>query len=314
MQLVPVFVCTGFLDSGKTTLVKDTLMKQDWIEDGLTLLLMCEEGEEEYSKEYLKENNMALVQVEEFEQLTLPFFKNCERMYRPQQIVIEYNGMWKLQDLLMLRFPRNWELEGVYSTVDGQTLDVYMKNMRNLLMEQLTESSLIVVNRCPESVDRANFRRAVKMQNPGAQLIFEDLNGEIIPTSADDLPYDVKGDTIKVGDDDFGVWFVDAIDNPSYYDHKIIEFKAQTIRPEGMPDNMFVPVRQVMTCCADDIGLYGYPCRTKDVEAITKMQWVKLRARVRYPEIPGETELQPVLFLLDMEPTEPPKEAVVYIG
>ena len=312
--MVPVFVCTGFLDSGKTTLVQDTLMKQDWIEDGLTLLLMCEEGEVEYSKDYLKEHNMVLVQVEEFSQLTLPFFKNCERMYRPTQIVIEYNGMWKLQDLLMLRFPRNWGLEGVYSTVNGETLDMYMKNMRNLLMEQLTESSLIVVNRCPESVDRANFRRAVKMQNPGAQLIFEDLNGEIIQPSADDLPYDVKGDTIKVGDNDFGVWFVDAMDHPEYYENKVVEFKAQTIRPKGMPENMFVPVRQVMTCCADDIGLYGYPCRTKDVETITKMQWVNIKARVKYPEIPGETELQPVLFLLEMEPTEEPKETVVYIG
>ena len=36
----PVFICTGFLDSGKTTLVKGTLMEQDWIASGLTLLLL----------------------------------------------------------------------------------------------------------------------------------------------------------------------------------------------------------------------------------------------------------------------------------
>ena len=47
-MVTPLFVCTGFLDSGKTTLVKDTLMEQDWIEEGLTLLIVCEEGEEEY--------------------------------------------------------------------------------------------------------------------------------------------------------------------------------------------------------------------------------------------------------------------------
>ena len=34
--MVPVFICTGFLDSGKTTLIKETLMQQDWIEDGTT--------------------------------------------------------------------------------------------------------------------------------------------------------------------------------------------------------------------------------------------------------------------------------------
>ena len=50
----PVFICTGFLDSGKTTLVKETLMEQEWIEEGKTLLILCEEGDEEYSEEYLK--------------------------------------------------------------------------------------------------------------------------------------------------------------------------------------------------------------------------------------------------------------------
>ena len=50
----PVYICTGFLDSGKTTFIKDTLMKQEWIEEGPTLLLQCEEGEEEYSEKYLE--------------------------------------------------------------------------------------------------------------------------------------------------------------------------------------------------------------------------------------------------------------------
>ena len=58
-MVTPVFVCTGFLDSGKTTLVKETLMEQDWIEPGLTLLILCEEGEEEYYKEYLDSKEMA---------------------------------------------------------------------------------------------------------------------------------------------------------------------------------------------------------------------------------------------------------------
>ena len=38
----PMFIVTGFLDSGKTTMIKDTLMEQEWIEPGLTLLLLCE--------------------------------------------------------------------------------------------------------------------------------------------------------------------------------------------------------------------------------------------------------------------------------
>ena len=171
----PMFIVTGFLDSGKTTMIKDTLMEQEWIEPGLTLLLLCEEGEEEYPEEYLKEKNMAVLKIEEFEQLNTVFFKNCERNYHPAQIVIEYNGMWKLEDLLSIRYPRSFELQGVYSTVNGMTLDMYLMNMRNMLMEQLTESELIVVNRCADGVNRSGFRRALKVQNPMAQLLFEDM-------------------------------------------------------------------------------------------------------------------------------------------
>ena len=211
----PMFIVTGFLDSGKTTMIKDTLMEQEWIEPGLTLLLLCEEGEEEYPEEYLKEKNMAVLKIEEFEQLNTVFFKNCERNYHPAQIVIEYNGMWKLEDLLSIRYPRSFELQGVYSTVNGMTLDMYLMNMRNMLMEQLTESELIVVNRCADGVNRSGFRRALKVQNPMAQLLFEDMQGKIIEPSEEDLPYDVKGDKIVLDDVDFGVWYVDA------YDHQI---------------------------------------------------------------------------------------------
>ena len=181
----PVFVVTGFLDSGKTTLVKETLMEQEWIEPGLTLLIRCEEGEEEYGKEFLDKNDMLLLEIEEPEQLNAGFFKNCEKNYHPAQVVIEYNGMWKLVELLTIKYPRNWELQGIYSTVDGTTLDMYLMNMRNLLMEQLAESELIVVNRCAPEVDRSGFRRALKVQNPMAQLIFEDLEGKIIKPSKD---------------------------------------------------------------------------------------------------------------------------------
>jgi len=312
--VIPLFICTGFLDSGKTTLVKGTIMKQDWIGDGLTVLIVCEEGEEEYSKEYLEENNMILLRVENFSQLNTPFFRNCERMYRPEQVIIEYNGMWRLENLLSVRFPRNWELAGIYSTVDGQTLDMYLKNMRNLMMEQLTESEFILVNRCPDTVDRANFRRAVKVQNPMAQLIFEGLDGEIIKNSAEDLPYDIKGEKIVIGDEDFGVWFVDVSEHPQYYLQKEIEFKAQTIHPKGMADNMFVPIRKIMTCCADDVGLYGYPCKAGKTIAIREMQWMKVRVFVKLEEFRQGGGEQPILYLIDMEPTEKPEDEIVYMG
>lgn len=311
---IPVFVVTGFLDSGKTTLVKETLMEQDWIETGLTLLIRCEEGEEEYPEEYLEEKEMVLLNIEEMEQLNADFFKNCEKNYHPTQVVIEYNGMWKLQELLAIKYPRSWQLQGVYSTVNGLTLDMYLKNMRNVLMEQLTESELIVVNRCPAETDRSGFRRALKVQNPMAQLIFEGTDGKIIQPSEEDLPYDVKGDKIVVDDMDFGIWYVDAYDHPNLYLGKEIEFVAQAFRPKGMGEDMFVPVRKIMTCCADDIRYYGYPCKVTGKTEIPLKKWVRVSAEFEFEAVTSFGNEQPVLYLKHIEPAEKPEEDVVYLG
>ncbi len=311
---IPVFVVTGFLDSGKTTLVKGTLMEQEWIEPGLTLLIRCEEGEEEYSKEYLDKNDMILLNIEEIEQLNADFFKNCDKNYHPTQVVIEYNGMWKLVELLMIKYPRNWQLQGVYSTVNGLTLDMYLKNMRNVLMEQLTESELIVVNRCPAGIDRSGFRRALKVQNPMAQLIFEDTDGNIIQPSEEDLPYDVKGDKIVIEDIDFGIWYVDAYDHPNLYLGKEIEFTAQAFHPKGMNQDMFVPVRKIMTCCADDIRYYGYPCKVPAGTEIPLKKWVHIRARFEFESVTSFGNEQPVLYLTHIEQTKKPEEDIVYLG
>lgn len=313
-MVTPVYICTGFLDSGKTLLVKDTLMEQEWIEPGLTLLILCEEGEEEYTKEYLEKKNMALLKIDEPEQLNATFFKNCEKNYHPAQVVIEYNGMWKLDDLLQIKYPKKWQIQGVYSTVNGITLDMYLKNMRNVLMEQLTESELIVINRCPEGTDRSGFRRALKVQNPMAQLIFEDLNGKIIKPSEEDLPYDVKSDKIVVEDADFGIWYVDAYDHPDTYKGKEIEFVAQAFRPKGMKRDRFVPVRKIMTCCVDDIRLYGYPCKVAEGVEVPLKQWIRVRVKFAYESLEAYIPEQPVLYLIDFEPAEAPEEDFVYLG
>ncbi|MCI8637821.1 MAG: hypothetical protein HFG41_01420 [Coprococcus sp.] len=310
----PVYICTGFLDSGKTTFVKDTLMKQDWIEEGPTLLLLCEEGEEEYTEEYLDENGMFLFQIEEREQLNPDFFRNCERIYHPCQIVIEYNGMWELKEILDEDFPENWEIQGVYSTVNGETLDIYLKNMRNMLMNHLIASELIVVNRCGEGTNRSAFRRAVKIQNPMAQLLFEGTDGNIIPQTEEDLPYDVKADRIEVEDMDFGIWYVDAYERPQRYIDKEITFLSQTFRPKGMPQGLMIPGRQIMACCAEDIRFYGYPCKVEKESYFEQRGWARVTVRFAYESVRHFAPKQPILYLLKIQKAERPENEVVFLG
>ena len=312
--LTPVYLCTGLLDSGKTSFIKETLMEQDWIEAGVTLLIQCEEGEYELEEEYLRRKKIRRVTAEEPETVTPEWLTGLDKEYKPAQVIIEFNGMWNLQEFLQLDFPKQWGLAGIYSTVDGQTLDQVMTNMRNLFMNQLIESDLIVINRCDRNMKRVQFRKAIKLQNPGAQLIFEALDGSIINFSEEDLPYDLKQQSIVLDDSDYGTWYADAFENPDRYVGKEFEFLAQLFRPIGMPKNMFVPGRLVMACCAADVRFYGFPCKSDTAFRFAQKSWARVKVKMEWQNrrgSDGREERLPVLRLISQTPAEAPKDEVV---
>ena len=50
---IPVYVFTGFLESGKTKFIKEILADPNFTENEVTALLLCEEGIEEYDEKWL---------------------------------------------------------------------------------------------------------------------------------------------------------------------------------------------------------------------------------------------------------------------
>lgn len=310
--MIPVYICTGFLDSGKTTFIKDTLMEQEWIQPGNTLYLQCEEGEFCLPEEYMRLRRIITIPIQEPAQLTRQFLQELTDKYCPAQIVIEFNGMWDFQVFLQADYPKSWGLAGIYSTIDGSMLEMYLKNMRNLLMNQVAESELIVINRTDPAMPRASFRNAVRIQNPGTQLIFEDKEGNIIDTSEEELPYDVRQSSIELSDDDYGVWYADACENPERYLKKEIRFLAQVMRPIGMSRNMFVPGRLIMTCCADDVKFYGFPCRADAVIKIQQRGWAYIAARFEMTSGSRRGDRpQPILRLIKLDAATAPNQVVV---
>ena len=312
---IPVYIVTGQLDSGKTTFVKDTLMQQDWLEDGRTLLLLCEEGEFELSDEYCRIRKIDRLSVEAPDVFTKEFCEELVRKYAPAQIIIEFNGMWDLQEFLKKDFPKTWGLAGIYSTVDGTRLELLMTNMRNIFMNQLIESDLVVVNRCARTLNRVPFRKALKLQNPGAQVIFEDPEGKLIEFGEEDLPFDLSADLIDLDDADYGTWYADAFETPERYKGKKIRFLAQFFRPFGMGKSMFVPGRLVMACCPADVKFYGFPCKTDTPMRFENKSWHRITAEFtmekRRDPSTGRTEQVPVLRCISAEKEKAPAEEVV---
>ena len=313
--MIPVYIVAGLLDSGKTSFIKSTLLQQDWLNKGHTPVLMCESGEVEFTDEEKRQYDLIPIEIPEAETFSLSFCEELTRSADPAQIIIEFNGMWSLQDFLKREFPKNWGLAGIYSTVNGEDLELVMTNMRNLFMNQHIESDLIVVNRCRPEMNRVTFRKAIKLQNPAAQLIFESVNGDIIEFGEDDLPYDVKAPAFTLEDVDYGTWFADASENPERYLHKKITFLAQCIRPFGMARNLFVPGRRVMACCAADIQFYGFPCKADKPVSIVNKGWynvtVEFATEKRKDRRTGNPVQSPVLKFVSLEEAPAPQEEVV---
>ena len=111
---IPLYLITGFLDAGKTTLLCDTL-NMDYFNDGQrTVLLRCEDGEEEYDQQFLSQRNCRLIPIEEPEQLNTEFLKEIDRRYQPERVLLEFNGMWPVNVLRTCRLPKTW---GLYQAI-----------------------------------------------------------------------------------------------------------------------------------------------------------------------------------------------------
>ena len=311
---VPIYLVTGFLESGKTTFLDFTLQQEYFAIDGKTLLILCEEGEEEYDMDKLKLTNTVVEVIEDEEDLTPQRLAAMDIIHQPERVVIEYNGMWLVSKFEQMELPEGWGIEQEITCVDATTYQVYMANMKSLFMDMIRNTDMVVFNRCKEGDPLPAYRRGIKVANQSAEVIFENEEGEMDDIFQDEMPFDINAPIIEIPPEDYGIWFVDAMDNPDKYVDKIVRFKGRVMKPRGMGSKFFVPVRVAMTCCADDIRFYGYPCNLGRAAQITQRSWKKVTVKFEYEAYRPMVPKQPVLYMLEMESAEKPEEEVVYLG
>ena len=206
----PVYIINGFLESGKTEFITFTLGQPYFQIKGKTLLILCEEGENEYDPALLKKSHTDVVLIEEEEEFTPNHLIELEKQYKPARIIIEYNGMWNCKNMTL---PWYWKVEQQITTIDGSTFPMYYTNMKSLLAEMIRKSEMIIFNRCDGIKDLNVYKRNIKAVNPSADVIFEDSNGEIDEIFEEDLPYDLNQDPIVLDNQGYGIWYLDSMDH-----------------------------------------------------------------------------------------------------
>ena len=305
----PVYIINGFLDAGKTDFFRYTIAQPYFRTKGKTLLIVCEEGENDYEERLLKSTNTVVEYIEEEEDFNPDALVALDAKHNPERILVEYNGMWNFKNM---KLPVMWNLEQQITVIDCSSFELYFSNMKSLLAEQIRNSDLILFNRCDGLTDNLpSYKRNVKAINQKADIIFEDQNGEVDVTLDEDLPFDLNDDPIELNNYGYGMFYLDALDHVERYEGKNVKFKGMVLIPPEFPEGRFVPGRMAMTCCAQDMQFLGFACEYDKVDELKEKEWVEVTAKVVKQYVAEYQGEGPVLVATEVKKTTEPANPVI---
>ena len=306
MERLPIFVINGFLEAGKTQFMKFTMQQEYFQTEGNTLLIVCEEGEEEYDKELLESTHTTVKYIDDISDFTKEKMVEFTKEVDPERILIEWNGLGE-QDKIQI--PDIWYVNQMITIYDTSTLDLYIKNkdLKAYMGKMLKDSELVICNRADDIDEEilSTYHLQIKAMAPNAEIIFEGEDGEITGDFSINLPYNLDDSKLVIKPEEYGIFYVDAMDRTEKYDGKEVEFVAQVVRPDGIGDDILIPGRRAMTCCEADIQFLGFVCHYKGAKNFKNKDWVKVKGKIKYEMSPQYRAKGPVIYANDILLTGP---------
>lgn len=311
MQTIPVYLFIGFLESGKTQFVQQTLCDPRFNSGEKTLLLVFEEGIEEYDPSAFSGSNVTIEYIDDFESLSRDDLLVMGKKANAERVVIEYNGMLMISEL-QKKLPENWAVYQCMMSADATTFLNYNANMRSLVVDKLQNCEMIAFNRVRKGVDDINeFHKIVRGSSRRADIIYEYTDGSIdFDDIEDPLPFDVNADVIAIEDEDYALFYRDLMEDMKKYDGKTVLFKAIVAHDDKMGKDVFAAGRHVMTCCIEDITYAAIICNYKNAQIVKTGEWLNVKGKicVKYNKLYGRKG--PIINVEEIVRTSEPKERV----
>ena len=307
----PIYLFTGFLESGKTKFIQETLNDPKFFQENeRTLVLLFEEGEEELIPAEFASSEVYTEVITTKNQLNPDKLSALQRKHKATRVIIEYNGMWLLPELFEA-MPNDWVIYQVIMFANAETFSVYNANMRNLTVDKISASELVVFNRCDEETDKNELHKIVRAISRRCDIIYENKDGSYEYDQIEDpLPFDVNQPKIDIGDNDYALWYRDLSENMPAYDGKTVTFLGMVTKSNELPKNSFVIGRPIMTCCADDITYSGLLCEDKNSDKVAKGEWIRITAEIKVKPCELYGKEGPVLKTVSFEKVDAPEDAV----
>ena len=303
---IPVYLFTGFLSGGKTHMIQESMQDKRFHLDEKTLILLCEQGEDELDPSSFYSQNVYLEIVEEEQQLTKSYLSELTKKHQPGRIIVEYNGMWQLQTLYEC-MPENWGIYQEMMFAEAETFISYNANMRQLMVDKRTGAEMIILTRTPENMDKDTVHKIVRGISRSATIAYDYPDGHVEYDDVEDpLPFDLEAPIVEIADVDYALWYRDMAEALDKYAGKTLKLRGIVARDKTLGKNSLVLGRHVMTCCADDIAFHGLVCQfDKDVDFKTR-DWLTVTATFKIENHKLYNRLGPVLYVKSWQTGEKP--------
>ncbi len=306
---IPVYAFTGFLEAGKTKFIQETLEDERFNSGERTLVLICEEGEEEYDLSTYP-HKAVYTEVIDQEQITTAELKALEEKYHAKRVIVELNGMQMIESFYR-KMPEGWELAQEVMFADATTILAYNTNLRSLVVDKLSGAEMVVFNRMTRAIDKMPLHKLARALNRRIDIVYDYTDGttefDDIP---DPLPFDLNAPIVTINDDDYALFYRDITEEPKKYNGKTVCFKGQVARLKNDKPGVFAPGRFVMTCCEADITFMGLPCKFEGCKKLEMRSWVTVTAKVTVKNHPLFRGQGPILTALSVTPAQAPAQEV----
>ena len=307
---VPVYLFTGFLEAGKTKFIQGTFEDKRFNGGEKTLLLICEEGEEEYDISSFPYKNVYIRTIDDPSEINPENLTAMLEETGAERVVCEYNGMWQLQNFFN-NIPESWAVYQEMMFADASTFLNYNANMRSLVVDKLQTCDLVVFNRFTKNLDKMEFHKIVRGISRRADIAYEYTDGQVEYDDIEDpLPFDINADTIVIEDSDYALWYRDIMEEPQKYSGKTMKFRGLVAMDSKFPGGMFAVGRHVMTCCVDDISYCCLVAEWKNSASLQSRQWVNVTGTVEIKKHKLYRGKGPVLKVSEVVLTSAPEQEV----
>ena len=306
----PVYIFTGFLEGGKTSIIQESLNDEKFNSGEKTLVIMCEEGEVELDSSQFWGKNVFIHNIEDKAELTRENLETLIKNRKIDRVIIEYNGMWEMQTLYD-SFPSSWAIYQNMMFADANTFINYNNNMRQLTVDKVRDAEMVVLNRTHSDVDKAEIHKIIRGITRRAAIVYDYPDGHVEYDELEDpLPFDINADVIEIADEDYAIWYRDLSESMADYNGKTVKFKAMVALDERLDSNSRVLGRPIMTCCADDIQYGGLISVFSRNVALKNEDWVTVKGTVKIEKHRLYRSHGPVLYVESTEFAVPPKQIV----